>query len=67
MSRTDGNNVTVTFAYDPLNRLKTKTYPSGDQVIFNYDEAGHGAGLGRLTSVITPGPPFGAGCSTPTV
>jgi RHS repeat-associated protein len=63
-SQTDANGVTLTFTYDALDRIKTKVYPSGDTVRWNYDEAHHGASTGRLTSVIEPTAPFGAGCAS---
>ena len=50
-SLTDAQNQTVMFDYDNLDRLTTKTYPNGQTVIFRYDEPGHGAGMGRLTSM----------------
>lgn len=50
----DDKGDTIAFTYDAMNRLKTKTYPGGKQVLWNYDEAGHGASRGMLTSVIEP-------------
>ncbi|MFC7280195.1 FG-GAP-like repeat-containing protein [Paractinoplanes rhizophilus] len=59
-SRTDARNRTVTFAYDELDRPLTKTFPPGRPgVTWHYDEPGHGAGKGRLTSVTDAS---GTGC-----
>jgi RHS repeat-associated protein len=65
--KTDARNITVTYGYDKLNRLHTKTYSDGTpSVTMNYDESGdRGAGacggsgfvqcntLGRLSSIGT--------------
>jgi RHS repeat-associated protein len=40
-----GKNQTLTFTYDKLNRLTTKTYPDGKQITYRYDD------LGRLRQV----------------
>jgi YD repeat-containing protein len=39
--------------YDALDRILTRTYPSASSlnVAFTYDQAGHGYGIGRLTSL----------------
>jgi RHS repeat-associated protein len=39
--------------YDALDRIATRTYPSASSlnVAFTYDQAGHGDGIGRLTSL----------------
>jgi RHS repeat-associated protein len=57
---TDAKGSTIRFTYDALDREKTKTFPNGEQVVWNYDEPGHGAGVGRLTSVSDPS---AAGCA----
>jgi len=48
---TDASAETIAFGYDDLDRLTSKTYPNGQTVRFHYDEPGHGAGMGRLTSM----------------
>jgi RHS repeat-associated protein len=50
-TQTDARGRTLTYTYDNLNRLLTKKYQNGDTVTWHYDEAGHGAGIGRLTSI----------------
>lgn len=50
-TRTDARNHTTTFMYDGLNRPITKKYFNGQLITWNYDEAGHGAGIGHLTSI----------------
>ena len=53
-SQTDAKGNVATFTYDLLGRVKTKTV--GDQTsTYYYDEAGHGASLGRQTRVVYPG------------
>ncbi|MFY9561302.1 MAG: RHS repeat-associated core domain-containing protein [Terriglobales bacterium] len=51
--RTDARNVTATYQYDSLNRLKTVSYSDGTpSATYNYDAGGAGAyALGRLTSM----------------
>jgi RHS repeat-associated protein len=53
---TDARGLKTAFTYDALNRLKTKQWgpPGGEQAAWSYDEPGHGAGIGRLTSVADP-------------
>jgi len=48
----DKAGVTI-YAYDALDRLRNRTYPAHklENVTYTYDEAGHGFGIGRLTSV----------------
>ncbi|MEU6799285.1 FG-GAP-like repeat-containing protein [Nonomuraea wenchangensis] len=58
-SQTDARRRTLRFTYDPLNRMKTKRYSGGPTTTWHYDEAGHGAGAGRLTSITGPA---GVGC-----
>ena len=41
------------YSYDALDRVVTRTFPSdsAENVTYTYDQNGHGAGIGRLTSV----------------
>jgi RHS repeat-associated protein len=41
------------YTYDALDRVLTMTFPadSAENVAYTYDQSGHGAGIGRLTSV----------------
>jgi len=41
------------YTYDALDRVLTSTFPSdsAENVTYTYDQSGHGAGIGRLTSV----------------
>jgi RHS repeat-associated protein len=50
-AQSDARGVTIRQAYDALDRPTTRQYPSGRWVTSHYDEAGHGAAIGRLTSV----------------
>jgi RHS repeat-associated protein len=59
-TQTDARGRRLTFTHDVLNRLETKRYQNGTQVVWQYDEAGHGAGIGRLTSIADP---TGKGCA----
>lgn len=54
--QTDARGFRTKFTYDELNRLKTKQWnpPHGATTTWNYDEPGHGAGIGRLTSISDP-------------
>ena len=49
----DGALVVTKYTYDALDRVRTRTYPTdkAENVTYTYDEAGHGFGIGRLTSV----------------
>ncbi len=49
----DATGATTNYTYDALDRVLTTTYPadSAENVVYTYDEAGHGFGIGRLTSV----------------
>ncbi|MGE0084750.1 MAG: RHS repeat domain-containing protein [Desulfococcaceae bacterium] len=52
-SRTDAENVTVTYDYDALNRLTDAHFPDSSQDIsYGYDSGTYGTG--RLTSVTDP-------------
>jgi RHS repeat-associated protein len=53
-SRTDARGVKLTYQHDALNRMTSKRYPDGRTARWFYDEAGHGDGIGRLTSVSDP-------------
>ena len=53
-TQTDAKNKTLGYTYDALDRTKTKTYPGNQKVTWAYDEPGHGARVGRLTSVTDP-------------
>ncbi len=50
---TDGAGVITRHTYDALNRPTSTSYPgnAAENVAFHYDEAGHGFGVGHLTSV----------------
>jgi RHS repeat-associated protein len=52
-SRTDAASVVTNWTYDALDRPLTTTFPadSSENVTLNYDQTGHGSGIGRLTSV----------------
>jgi RHS repeat-associated protein len=60
-TETDARNRTITYTYDLLDRPDTKRYPGATlpAVTWHYDESGHGASKGRLTSVNDPS---GNGC-----
>jgi RHS repeat-associated protein len=49
----DAASVHTYHTYDALDRVATTTYPgdSTENVVYNYDQPGHGFGIGRLTSV----------------
>ena len=51
--RVAATGATTQYTYDALDRLVTKTFPadSAENVTYTYDQSGHGAGIGRLTSV----------------
>jgi RHS repeat-associated protein len=49
----DAAGATTNYTYDALDRVLTTTYPADapENVTYAYDQAGHGFGVGRLTSV----------------
>jgi RHS repeat-associated protein len=55
-SKTDANGTVTNSTYDALDRPLTRTYPadSSQNVAFTYDQSGHGAGIGHLTSMTDP-------------
>jgi RHS repeat-associated protein len=62
VTREDAASNTTYYYYDALNRLTAKTYLNGtaENVTYTYDEAGHGFGVGRLTTVVDNGGQTGA-------
>jgi RHS repeat-associated protein len=55
LTQRDAKNQTLTFAYDKLNRVTTKTYPNATKVTNSYDDATAGAyRVGRLWKVTDP-------------
>jgi RHS repeat-associated protein len=52
-SQTDASSAVTNATYDALDRILTRTYPADStlNVAFSYDSAGHGDGIGRLTSL----------------
>ena len=52
-AQTDARGDTVRLRYDALDRLIEKR-AGPDRTVWRYDEPGHGAGIGRLTSVSDP-------------
>ena len=51
--KVDAAGATTNYTYDALDRALTTTYPAdaAENVAYVYDQAGHGFGIGRLTSV----------------
>ena len=51
--QTDARAVVTNYTYDALDRLLTRTYPADStlNVSITYDQAGHGDGIGHLTSL----------------
>jgi RHS repeat-associated protein len=51
--RVDARGVIANFTYDALERVATTVYPgnSAENITYTYDQAGHGFGIGRLTSL----------------
>lgn len=60
-TRTDSRGIVSTYQYDALNRLRSIDFSGGQQIVWNYDQAGSGFsyGKGRLTST-----QYGWGSST---
>lgn len=54
IQQVDARGVIVNYAYDALDRLVSATYPgdSAENVTYTYDQAGHGFGIGRITSLM---------------
>lgn len=51
-TKSDARGVTTTFAYDPLDRVESKTYSDGTpQVTYTYDDPSVAFSRGRLTAV----------------
>ncbi len=48
-SQTDSKGHTVTFSYDPLNRITEKLYPGGGKVLYDYDDDAVANSDGKLT------------------
>jgi RHS repeat-associated protein len=57
LQRVDSGGTVSNFTYDPLDRLLTTIYPgdTSENVAYNYDQSGHGFGIGRLTSATDAG------------
>jgi RHS repeat-associated protein len=53
IKRVAATGATTQYTYDALDRVLTKSFPSdsAENVTYTYDQSGHGAGIGRLTSV----------------
>lgn len=51
--KVDAAGAITNLTYDALNRVLTKTFPAdaAESVAYTYDQAGHGFGMGQLTSV----------------
>ena len=51
--KVDSRGIIANYSYDALDRRIAVTYPGGaaENVSYSYDQAGHGFGAGRLTSV----------------
>jgi RHS repeat-associated protein len=56
VQRVNAGNVVINSTFDALNRVLSTTYPSApsDNVAYRYDQAAHGFGIGRLTSLTDP-------------
>ncbi|HEX5749738.1 MAG TPA: FG-GAP-like repeat-containing protein [Archangium sp.] len=54
LTRRDAKGQTTAYTYDALGRVLTKTLADGRTSQWTYDEAGHGAGLGAMTSRVFP-------------
>ena len=57
VQRVDARGAVTNYVYDTLNRLTAKTFPAhpAENIIYTYDEAGHGFSIGRLTTVVDNG------------
>jgi len=55
LTRTNPNGTTVTFTYDGLNRVKTKTLSTGNQWDYTYDTGTVPNAKSRLVSVVLHG------------
>jgi RHS repeat-associated protein len=51
---TDPRGQAVSRYYDQLHRLTRKIHPNGDAYTWTFDETGHGAGIGRATTLTYP-------------
>jgi RHS repeat-associated protein len=53
IQRVDARGVVANYTYDALDRVATTSYPGNpaENITYTYDEAGHGFGIGRLTSL----------------
>lgn len=53
VQKVDARGAIVNYTFDALNRITSEAYPgnTGENVTYTYDEAGHGFGIGRLTTV----------------
>ena len=53
IERVAATGAVTNYTYDALDRVLTSTFPSdsAENVTYTYDQSGHGAGIGRLTSV----------------
>jgi RHS repeat-associated protein len=53
VQKVDATGATANYSYDSLDRVIAVTYPAdtAENIGYRYDEAGHGFGVGRLTSL----------------
>jgi RHS repeat-associated protein len=53
IERVAATGAVTNYTYDALDRVLTSTFPSdsAENVTYTYDQSGHGAGIGRLTSM----------------
>ena len=52
VSQTDAKNQTISFLYDPLDRVLQKDHPDNSDSFYYYDQPGHGYSVGQLTGVV---------------